>query len=331
MLLCHEVISIPIWGAMDKIARIERRLKLQDVRVLLAVVQAGSMGKAAARLGTSQPAVSRSISDLEHALGVRLLDRSPRGVEPTPYGRALINRGIAVFDEIRQGINDIEFLADPTAGELRIGASIVVASGFVSAVTQQLSRRHPRIVFHILAGEAATTYRALHERKIDLLIARIFTRIVDEQMQIETLYEEPHVVVSAKGSPWSRRRKVSLADLANEPWVLPPADTVYGALYVEAFRAAGLPPPPATVVTYTNPVRQALAASGRFLTIVPESVVRFEGKQSKLQALPIDLPTLRKPIGIITLKHRTVSPVAQLFIDCAREIAKSLGRGRQKG
>src|SRR6267143_1379486 len=84
---------------MDEIERIERRLKLHDLRVLISVVQAGSMGKAAERLGTSQPAVSRTIADLEHALGVRLLDRSPRGIEATPYGRALINPGIAAFDE----------------------------------------------------------------------------------------------------------------------------------------------------------------------------------------------------------------------------------------
>src|SRR3982074_2011393 len=125
---------------MDEIERIERRVKLHDMRVLMTVVQAGSMGKAAEQLGTSQPAISRSIADLEHALGVRLLDRSPRGIEPTPYGRALVARGLAVFDELGQGIKDIEFLADPTAGEVRVGASIAVAVGFVAAVVDRLCR-----------------------------------------------------------------------------------------------------------------------------------------------------------------------------------------------
>src|ERR1044071_2427580 len=101
---------------MDEIERIERRLKLRDVRVLMSVVQAGSMHKAAERLNTSQPAVSRSIADLEHALGVRLLDRSTRGVEPTQYGRAIIKRAVAAFGELRQGVKDVKFLADPTVG-----------------------------------------------------------------------------------------------------------------------------------------------------------------------------------------------------------------------
>jgi DNA-binding transcriptional LysR family regulator len=143
---------------MNEIDRIERRLKLHDMRVLMSVVQAGSMSKAAERLGTAQPALSRSIAELEHALGVRLLDRSPRGVEPTAYGRALIKRGVAVFDELRQGVKDIEFLADPTAGELRIGTTESMADGPVLAVIDRLSRQYPRISVHLVMGYVEGLY-----------------------------------------------------------------------------------------------------------------------------------------------------------------------------
>ena len=102
--------------------RIGRRLKLQDLHILMTVVQAGSMGKAAERLNTVQPAISRSIAELERALGVRLLDRQRQGVEPTEYGRALLDCGTAVFDDLRQGMKNIEFLTDPTAGEVRSDA-----------------------------------------------------------------------------------------------------------------------------------------------------------------------------------------------------------------
>jgi DNA-binding transcriptional LysR family regulator len=129
---------------MDKIERIERRFKIHDVPVLLSVVQAGSMHKAAERLGISQPAVSRSISDLEHTLGVRLLDRSRGGVEPTHYGHAIIKRGTAIFDEIRQDIKDIEFLTDPTAGELRIGCTDGAANPFRPVVPCLVLRQRRR-------------------------------------------------------------------------------------------------------------------------------------------------------------------------------------------
>ena len=129
---------------MDEIGRIERRIGLHDLRVLMAVVQAGSMGKAARLLATSQPAISRSIGELEHALGVRLLDRSAQGIEPTSYGRALLKRGTAVFDELQQGIKDIRFLSDPTVGDLTIGASIAIAEGFIcSVITPSVSPLSP--------------------------------------------------------------------------------------------------------------------------------------------------------------------------------------------
>ena len=166
--------------------RIERRLKLHDMRVLLAVVKAGSMHGAAKGLGTSQPAVSRSIADLEDALGVRLLDRSRRGVEPTHYGRAIIKRGVAVFDELRQGIKDVEFLADPTAGELRIGCTEAVAAGHGFAVMDRLMLQYPRIVFNVVtAGEAALN-RHLAERDVELVMSAL-SGPVPEEFAVETL------------------------------------------------------------------------------------------------------------------------------------------------
>src|SRR5258705_4899440 len=157
---------------MDETNRIERRLKVHDVRVLRSVVQAGSMHKAAERLATSQPAVSRAISDLEHALGVRLLDRSPEAIEPTQYGRAIIKRGLAVFDELKQGVKDIEFLADPTAGELRIACSEHSASGPIFAVIDRLTRRHPRMVFEVVPASVVAANRELTERRVELAILR---------------------------------------------------------------------------------------------------------------------------------------------------------------
>src|SRR6476469_5198405 len=127
--------------------RIGRRLKLRDLHILLAVAKSGSMGRAAADLAISQPSISKAIADVEHAVGLRLLDRGPHGIEPTIYGRALLNCGTAVFDELRQGVKALEFLTDPTAGELRLGCTETMAAGFVSAVSDLVTRQNPRVVF----------------------------------------------------------------------------------------------------------------------------------------------------------------------------------------
>jgi DNA-binding transcriptional LysR family regulator len=112
--------------------RIGRRVKLHDLHILLAVVQWGSMSKAATHLAVSNPVVTRAIADLEHALQVRLLDRGPTGIEPTIYGRALLDRSLVAFDELRQAVKDIELLSNPTAGELRIGSPVAIAAGVLS-------------------------------------------------------------------------------------------------------------------------------------------------------------------------------------------------------
>src|SRR5438876_9361177 len=128
---------------MQQIGRTTRRLKLRDLHILLVVVQRGSMVKAAAELAISQPAVSRAIADMEHSLGLRLLDRGRDGIEPTVYGHALVKRGVTIFDELKQGLEELEFLADPTIGQLRIGSSESVAAGMLPTVIDRFSRQYP--------------------------------------------------------------------------------------------------------------------------------------------------------------------------------------------
>jgi DNA-binding transcriptional LysR family regulator len=306
--------------------RIGRRLKLHDLHILMTVVQTGSMGKAAEHLNTVQPAISRSIAELEHALGVRLLDRHRRGVEPTEFGRALLDGGAAVFDELRQTVKSIEFLADPAAGEVRIGSIPFLASSFVPVIVERLSQRYPRIVFHVMAAPAETLHRELWDRNVDLLVAWRFGPFVNERLDFEILFNDPHVVVAGERNPWARRRRVKLTELIDEPWVLPPPGTAFGSTVRESFRASGLDYPRAAVFTLLNEVRLNLLASGRFLTLCSTSALRFPTKRPGIKVLPVELPLARVPVGIATLKNRTLSPVAKRFVEHAREVARPLAK-----
>ena len=153
---------------VDWESHIGRRLRLRDLHVFAKVVHLGSMAKAAAQMRVTQPAVSQVIADLEHALGVSLLDRSPQGVTPTIYGETLMKGGAAAFDDLRQTIRQIEFLANPTAGEVRIGCPETVAA-LIAPVFEQLSRRYPDVVLHV-ADVAAPTLDLpqLRDRSLDL-------------------------------------------------------------------------------------------------------------------------------------------------------------------
>jgi DNA-binding transcriptional LysR family regulator len=296
--------------------------------MLLAVADAGSMAKAATRLAISQPAISRAIADAELTLGVPLFDRNPSGVEPTQYGRALLRRGVAAFDEIAQGVKDIAFLADPAAGELRIGSGPGLAEGLVLAAIKRLSRQYPRIVIHVVSGGLLIQHEALRERRIEFGFARDIGPVPEGDIDAEVLYEEPLAVVAGVNNPWARRRKIKLAELVSEPWTWPAAETIIDSLVAEAFRSVGVDPPRAMVYADPYSMRIRLAATGPFLAVVPTTIMRFGNIPASVKLLPVDLPTTHRPIGIITLKNRTLSPLAQLFIDCARKIAKPLANGR---
>jgi DNA-binding transcriptional LysR family regulator len=305
--------------------RIGSRLKLRDLHILSATVQWGSMGKAASQLAISQPAVSEAIADLESALGVRLLDRSPRGVVPTVFANALLKRGQVVFDELRQGVRDIAFLASPTAGEVRVGCPESLTAGFLPAVIDRLSRRYPDVVLYSTHVESGNTeFRELRERHIDLMLARVSEPFLDSELDAEILFRERYFVTAGTNSPWASRRKIDLAELADEPWIQMPAETSINAALAEAFQAHGLELPRKSVVSLSMNLRNHLLATGRFLTVLSASMLRFNAKAWSLKALPIDLRVPNRCVAIITLKGRTLSPVVKLFVDHARIVAKSL-------
>jgi DNA-binding transcriptional LysR family regulator len=307
--------------------RIGCRMKLHDLHVLMAVVQAGSMIKAAALLNTGQPAISRSIAELEHSLGVRLLDRNRQGVKPTEYGRALLNGGTAVFDDLRQAVKNVAFLADPTAGEVRVACNRLLAASFVAATVDRLSRRYPRVIFQLVTPAVEMLHRELTERNVDLLIARRLGRIADGRLDYEFLFDDSYYVVAGAQNPWARRRKIELAELVNEAWVLPPPESALASVVTEAFRANELDYPCTNVVGGAGEVRITLLATGRFISILPESTLRFSARRPELKVLPVKQSLGHVPVGIVTLKNRTISPLAQMYMDSSRQVAKQLAKG----
>jgi DNA-binding transcriptional LysR family regulator len=308
--------------------RIGRRIKLRDLHILLAVVQTGSMSRAAARLAVSHPVVSKTIADLERILSVRLLDRTPQGVEPTAYGRALLNCGTTVFDELRRGVQEIAFLSDPTVGELRVGSGAPYIDGLIPAVIARLDQRYPRIRFRVTETDAVTLCGMLRDRKLDLVIGRVLPAVFGEDLTSEVLFDEHMRVVAGLDSPWSRRRKVLLRDLVTERWLMPESDNIAMALISEAFRSAGLEAPAPHVVSNSMTFRIRLIETGRFLAVLPESTLMFAGRRLHTKILPIALKMTSPPTVAIALKNRTPNPVSKLFADEIRAAVKEVRRQR---
>jgi DNA-binding transcriptional LysR family regulator len=271
--------------------------------------------------------VSKAIADMEHAIGVRLLDRTSKGVECTAYGRALLRRGMGAFDELRQGIKDIESLSDPTIGEVRVGCPEAIAAGLLSAVIDRFSRAHPRAVVSVTAADnMSPAFQPLRDRNVDFLVGRIPQPFIEHDLDAEVLYQDRIYIVSGRNSRWARRRKIELAELVDEPWLLSPS--IFVPLVTEAFQAVGSTVPKATVKSYSIHQSINLLATGRFIAVLAGSVLRFSADRSSLATLPVDFVTHPYTIGAVTLKNRTIGPVVQTFMNCIREVSKPMAKRR---
>ena len=231
-------------------------------------------------------------------------------------------------NEIKLGVKEIQFLADPTAGEIRIGCGEAFGAGLLPAILERLGRLYPRISYHVvLTTSPEEELQVLRERRVDMLLTRVSEPFLEEDMHADVLFHERLYVIAGKQSKWARRRSVSLCELINEQWILTPPNSVPFSLMEEAFRAKNLAVPAARAVSFSLHLRNSLLPTGRYLTVLPGSCLRYSAMRSAFKALPVEFPSRPTPVAIVTLTHRTPNPVTQILVDCARDVAKPL-RGK---
>jgi DNA-binding transcriptional LysR family regulator len=312
---------------IDWESQIGKRLRLRDLYVFSTVVRLGSMGKSALELGVSQPAVSEVIADLEHAVGARLFDRTPRGVEPTAEGSSLERHVVAAFDELKQGMKDIQFLSDPTVGEVRIGCPESISAAILQVICETFTQQYPRVMLDVDTVNTLSFAQKLRDRHLDVVLARGGWPLEDEQLvadfHVETLYDDELVIAVGCQSPWARRRKVDISELRDEQWILTSGDRLNYQVIANAFRARGVEMPKIGMKTISVHLRASMVATGRFMTTFPRSVLDLHGDRFGLKVLPVDIPNATWPVKIATLRNRSMSAVVEQFIACASKIAKS--------
>lgn len=298
--------------------RIGRRLRLKDLHTLQTIAEVGSMAKASSRLGLSQPAISKAVADMEHALGAPLLDRLAHGVELTDCGHLLLQRTRIVFDELRLGVREIEDRSDPTRGEVRIGTTEPI-TGFVAEVISRMAKPYPRISYQVAVSDTTTLVRELRERALDVIVTRWTADAVADDLAADVLFMAPLAVVADRRHPLVNRKKLALADTMDETWTLSPPDSFLGRVVGEVFGRRELPLPAALVTTLSIHMRLSLLAGGRFLTMLPARMIQQRANRAWLRALNIDLPDSAGPIATITVKSRSAGGALKLFQKNCRE------------
>lgn len=230
-----------------------------------------------------------------------------------------------MFDELRRGVQDIAFLDDPAAGEIRIGGSESTVSALFSPIVHQLTRQYPRMSFRVVVGDIRMLSRQLDARQIDVAVNRL-TKPSAEEHSVEILFEDSLVVAAAANHPLTRRRKIELAELLDEPWTLQPDDNNFGAFALDAFRLSGITPPRIAVATTSKSLRNELLATGRYLTVTTRCSVLLSRGHPPLKVLPIGLPNTQHKVAMFTLKNRSLGRATELFTESLRAIAKPLAK-----
>jgi DNA-binding transcriptional LysR family regulator len=230
---------------------------------------------------------------------------------------------------LRSSSKDIESLSDPAWGEINIGSLPALTGAILPRLIERFGQQYPRAVLNIDDVDTLATQLArLRDRKYDLTLSRLpRSPLKEDDLNVEVLYEDGIVLAAGMHSRWARRRKIDLAELVDEPWLLSVPHGWPNAYVAEVFQARGLELPKASVMTSSVSLRAYLLATGRYITAFPRSALGLHAKRYGLKELPVDLPNQPWPVLIVTLKHRTLSPVVERFIECAREVAKLLGKG----
>ncbi len=307
--------------------RIGRRLRLKDLHTLQTVAEVGSMAKASEHLALSQPAISKAVSEMERILSVPLLDRSARGVELTEFGRLLVERARVIFDEIREGVSDIEHLSDPTRGTVRIGATEPV-TGIVSQIISRLARKYPRISHDVMISDLDTLLGALRERTRDVVVTRWTPPPEADDLAVQELFKSPLAVMAARDHPLLQRKKLRVGDLMEEKWTLAPSGSFLGRVVVDLFHRRKLPLPPTIATSMSVNMRLSLVASGGFLTVLPRLMLRYPSHKAWLRALDVDLSDSSQPIVYITLKRRRSGGALRLFEQATIDICKTMAESK---
>jgi DNA-binding transcriptional LysR family regulator len=295
--------------------RLTRRLRVRDLQMVEIIARRGSMARAAEDLRLSQPAISKAIADLEQDLGVLVFDRTTRGVQLTDSGQVLLRRGRAILDELRHGLEEIENIADPTAGLVRVGVGLA-QSLFISSVIDRISRRYPRIKFSVVMGDPLGLIRELRDRELDFVICRAEMGAREPDLAAEVLFRDRIEVVVAPSHPLARRRKLALADLMEERWALAPADTYLGGLVRRAFQAES--------TTSSLQLRFELMETGGFVTLASRSMVIHPTRRGRIKALPVAFVDDAGPMGAVTAKGRQLTNASALVLEEARSIARAI-------
>ncbi|MCV2369652.1 LysR family transcriptional regulator [Roseateles oligotrophus] len=300
---------------------VRSHLKLRQMVLLVELGRHGSILHAAQAANLTQPAASKLLAELEHALGVQLFERLPRGVAPTLYGDVMIRRAGAALAEMDAAHQEVMELQSGMSGRVAVGTVMTPSIALVPEAVKLLKARQTRVNVSITVDASKLLIQRLRAGELDLVIGRILDADSAAALNFEPLNDEPHQLIARAAHPLAKHPDLQLGDLVGTGWILPPSGSILRDRLTALFLAQGLDPPAELVETVALPVVANLLMGSDMVVALPVELVQAYLDTGLLTVLPFDLGIRMDSYGIVTRKNSQLSPAAAAMLQALQEVA----------
>ncbi|MES3020828.1 MAG: LysR substrate-binding domain-containing protein [Pseudomonadota bacterium] len=299
---------------------VRSHLKTRHLVLLVELGRHGSIMHAAEASNLTQPAASKLLGELEHALGVQLFERLPRGVAPTWFGQVMIRRAGAALAEMDAAHQEVVELLSGLRGRVDVGAVLTPSASLIPEAVSLLKTRQPRVLVSISVDTSKLLVQRLRGGELDIVVGRILDTGAAAELDFEPITDEPHCVIVRAGHALLKNGKLGLPELMRQGWILPPTGSILRDRLTALFLSKGLEPPVETVETMALPVVAGLLAGSDMVAALPRELVLPYLQSGMLAVLPFELGLRMDVYGIITRRGHRLSPGAEAMLATLREV-----------
>ena len=304
-------------------------MKLRHLQILVALDDLGRTSKVAALFNVSQPAISKALGELQTGLSTRLFERTASGLVPTQSGESLIRHARTLLATLREAGEELHAIAHDAPGKVRIGALPASAASLLPAGLKHLKLLSPATTVFVREGTMDTLLQELRGGGLEIVVGTLPMQKSSGGLDEEELYGDRTRLVVRPQHPLLRRRTLQWPDMARYPWVLPPVDSLLHDSLMDTCRRNGMPAPVNVVETLSVSVIREYLATCDAIASLPESLALRLASQKVIAVLPLDLPLLVRPVGMIWLRSKTQTSSTKLFMECMRTVAAEVARPEQ--
>lgn len=297
-------------------------LTIRHIRTIDAIEDERSIVRAANRLNLTQSAVTKALQEIEALTGLKLFERTNRGVIPTRAGEQLAADARRLLAQLLIAEQNLTDLRNGTGGRVAIGTLLSASTALLPRAIAKLRRDNPRIVVKVLTGTDDVLMPALRAGELDMVIGRLSEHYDPVNVVQEALVPDNAVVVVRPDHPLTRRADLRLEDLLGWDWILPPKETNLRLQIDRTFREEGIPPPAQTVESVSPLINKGLLSQADYICVLPAQVARTEAAADQLAVLPVELKATAGFLGITTLPQAERSATAEQFLRVLRDIAQ---------